>query len=116
MKMEEYLAQEPKTSELELFKVLVDRNLSIQKQLHSSYHGDKHLRDLLMKGVKLPTIPEVLTDRKPRTSHQLMERVANKRIPKPGRAGTSVSLLCSQEKVKDKVTEKEQAFYCLGQI
>lgn len=103
MKLKESPTEDPTKSELEIFKALVERSMTIQQQIHSSYHGDRQLRDRLINGVNCPTIKEEVTDRHMRKSHQRIERVANELSHKPSTAGKSVESLNSSKGEKEKV-------------
>lgn len=115
MRLSESLAEDPKKSEMEMFKAILDRTMAIQQQLHSSYHGDRQLRDRLMNGVNLPSIQDALTDRQPRTAHQINKLLANKLSHKKGTESTSVALLTSNETPNNGDAKGDQAFYRLGQ-
>lgn len=109
MKLTDQMAKDPDGSELDAFKVFLDNIMALQQQLHNSYHGDRQLRDRLMNAIDIPRIQEALTDRQPRTSLQLTERVANKLSHKPRTSGTSIAYL---SQIPD---EQNNAWYTLGQ-
>lgn len=96
MKLTEAMSTEPGKSELDVFKSFVDRMMELKQQLHSSYHGDRQLRDRIMKSVDISKIQDALTDRPPRTTQQLIERIATKLSHRPKAAGTSSAFLSSE--------------------
>lgn len=71
--------------------------MAVQQQLHAKYHGYWQLRDRLMHVVNISRFQDTLTYRQPRTSNQLIERVANKLSHKQRTAGTSVALIAPSQ-------------------
>lgn len=78
MRLTEALSRADGKSEQDVFREFVDRATAIQQQLHVSYHDDRQLRDMLQISVDIPDIQQALADRQPRTTHQLVERVATR--------------------------------------
>lgn len=93
MRLTESMTKEPENSELDVFKSHVDQIMDLQKQLHSSYHGERKLKDRIMNSMEIPRIQEILTDRPPRSTQQLIERVTTKLSHKPKTAGTTSAYL-----------------------
>lgn len=64
-------------SEITVFRSFGSNLTSLQYQLHENYHTDWYLRDQLMTYIDIPNIRDTLKDRVPRTSHQIVRRVAS---------------------------------------
>lgn len=62
------MESKPETLEMKVYKSFVGKVMSIQKQLDSSYHGYRYLRDQLMTAIDIPVVQYPLKDRVPRSS------------------------------------------------
>lgn len=115
MKLTEAMSLEPEKSELDVFKSFVDKMMALQQQLHSSYHGDRQLRDRIMNSVDIARIQDALTDRPPRTTQQLIERIATKLSHRPKTAGASSAYMSHEAPDRNRYDGEDQAMYTLGQ-
>lgn len=68
----------PTGSDLNVFITFTSRMISIQFQRDAIYRGDQYQCDCLLKAVEVPRIQESQRDRVPISSHQLINRVANR--------------------------------------
>lgn len=111
MGLVEAMQENPNKAEVTIFQTFVVREMSIQKQLDKSYHGNKFFRDRLLTSVDVPAIRDCLKDRIPRSSQQLINMVAN-RLPHQPRTAS----ICSAHMIEvfDTSTSEAVGMYSLG--
>lgn len=109
----EEMSKRPDDSEVAVFRDFVARLMALQKQLDTSYHADRFLRDRLLTAVDLPALQTTLRDRIPRSSHQAVQRIANQLSDKKGSAGSTVAMIAGSSPIYGSGYENE-ALYSLG--
>ena len=82
----------PDHSEVDLFRQLVAKLTSFQRQLHPSYREDRFLRDQLIIGADLPHIQHSLQDKIPTTAQEAVNRILSKLSNEAKSAGINLAL------------------------
>lgn len=108
----EEMQSTPTKSEVNSFRKFSERMMSIQRQLDATYHDDKYLLDRLLTAMDIPKIQKYLRDRVPRSSYQLINRVANRLSEITKTAGiNSISLADTRNNTTN---EHDVEIYTLG--
>ena len=76
----------PEKSQSEVFRSLSQKLSSIQRQLHSDYHKDRFLCDMLVQAADSPQMKRSFLERAPTTSHEAIQRIAALLSSEPGSA------------------------------
>lgn len=111
----------PDESEVAVFRTLVAQLVLLLKQLESSYHVDRYLRERLIPAVDIPHIRNALRDRVLRMAQQSLQRLAS-RVGSDARtagsiANANLTIYADQGVEWDQVEGGGQslALYSLGQ-
>lgn len=112
MKLSEAMEEKPDESEVAVYRDFIARLMSIQDQLDESYQGDKFLRDQLLASVDIPKVQGSLRDKIPRSSQQLINRVANHLSERPRSAGMTAANIASANLGYER--QQSSAMYTLG--
>lgn len=78
MVLTKVIADKPVESQLIIFTNFVSRLMGPQHRFINDYHNDLYHRDRVMTAVDIPETEQALRDHTPETSHQLVNRVANR--------------------------------------
>lgn len=113
MKLTSSMLEIPEDSEVEVLRRFVARIMSLKKQLDSSYHGDRYLRNRLLNAVDIPHIQEALREKMQRYSQQAVNRIENRLSNKPRTAG-SVAINYTAD-IDPGASDEDEAIYTLGQ-
>ena len=81
------MRQDPERSELEVFRKLVDKLTSIQRQLHPSYREDRFLRDQLIIAADINQLSNSLREKIPKSAQEAINRIASQLSSDPKSAG-----------------------------
>lgn len=100
---------------MSVYRTFVARFMSLQHQLHAEYHSDRQLRHRLLNSVDISTIPDVMRERTLLTSHQLINRVANRLSTNPRTAGSVSAHLASHQPEAYHEYHDDYFMYTLGQ-
>lgn len=52
--------------------------MSLQQRLHDTYYTDRQIGDRLLTSVAMLEMQEIISDRQPKTVHELIESVCNR--------------------------------------
>lgn len=93
------MAKTPDRSKMDVLSDFMNELGSFLKRLYVIYHGDRYLRDNLLKAVDLPSNQKMLRNRVPRTSEQAFNRISNGFYNKKRTEGSSIALWADTIKV-----------------
>lgn len=88
MKLTESMLQNREESEVEVIRRFVARLMNLQKQLDTSFHGDRYFRYRLLNAVDIANIQEALRDKMPGSSQLEVNRIENRLWNKSSSAGS----------------------------
>lgn len=115
MRLTNAMQDEPYTSEIIVYRAFVAKVMGIQKQLDSCYHGDRYLRDQLMKAIDISSVLDSLKDRVPRGAQKLVNRVAKRLSDKPRTARATSAYIANAQRELFMSSQDSGANYTLGQ-
>lgn len=99
--------------EVAMFRWLVARLVTLQKQVYEKYQGDGNLVYQLLTAVDIPEIKASLEDRMPWKKQTAAHRVSNRLSDKQGTAGATGVPICSEREGQDDYTQEIEAMYSL---
>lgn len=85
------VGRKPGDFEVTVVRSFVATRMSLRKQLDTSYHGSRDLRDCLLTAGDTPHIGDALHNRVPRTAQELIEQVGNHIYSEQRTAGSVIT-------------------------